>query len=91
MPLSKARMRERKATDRLTVGGDDFRVRVGECLACHRIGPIHKHHPDYSKPNETIALCASCHKKVHMYLNGTVRTGYPYKNPLLKLVRGGNR
>ena len=67
----------------------EYRVKVGKCPICHRKGPVHHHHPDYEKPNETIEMCASCHKKTHMYLNGTVRTGSnPYKNPMDRLARG---
>ena len=64
---------------------DEYRVKTGKCEACHREGPIHRHHVDYDKPI-TVRVCAACHKKIHMYLNGTVRTGsYPYKNPLVRL------
>jgi hypothetical protein len=81
MPLSKARMRERKRHNQ-----GDYRIKVGKCSACHRISPINRHHPDYSKPLETIPLCVSCHKKVHLTLKGKQRKGSnPYINPLLRL------
>lgn len=63
-----------------------YRVKAGNCLICHRYGPIHRHHPDYSKPKETLTICASCHKKIHLYLTGKQRTtSNPYINPLVKL------
>ena len=40
---------------------------------------IHGHHPDYTKPNDTIGLCPKCHRNVH---NGTISepgTGRIYK------------
>lgn len=81
MPLSKKRQAEWMREQEF------YRVKVGECCACHRIAPINKHHPDYSKPDETLQLCASCHKKVHMILNGTQRKhSNPYKNPLDKII-----
>ena len=35
--------------------------------ACESCGaePKHRHHPDYSKPLEVIALCVDCHEAVH--------------------------
>ena len=76
MPLSKATMEF------------EYRIKTGLCEACNRIAPINRHHPDYSKPGETIILCCSCHKKTHMYLNGTVRTGSrPYINPMINLEK----
>ena len=81
MPLSKAGNRERKG-----LAQRDYRVKVGQCSACHQIAPIHRHHPDYSKPLEVLVVCASCHKKIHMCLAGTQRTtSNPYINPLLKI------
>lgn len=78
MPLSKKRDKDRIQAD--------YRVKVGECSACHRIAPIHRHHIDYSKPLEVIEVCASCHKKIHLCMAMTQRTtSNPYINPLLKL------
>ena len=66
----------------------DYRVKVGTCTICHREGPIHQHHPDYSKPKKTMAICASCHKKIHLCSVGKQRTtSNPYINPLAKLAR----
>ncbi len=70
MALSKERMRELKKF---------------KCPACHRIGYLHHHHLSY-EPEKVIEVCASCHKKIHMYLNNTVRNNSnPYINPLVKL------
>lgn len=67
----------------------EYRVEVGKCCACNRVAPIHRHHPDYSKLEETIQLCASCHKKLRMILNGTQRKhSNPYENPLDKIKPG---
>ena len=66
----------------------EYRVKTGRCEACNRIAPIHRHHQDYSKPDDTVQLCASCHQKTHMYINGTVRTGSnPYINPMINLEK----
>ena len=60
-------------------------MKRGKCPACYRQGFLHQHHIRY-EPEETIVICAGCHKKIHMYLNGRVRTGSnPYINPLVKL------
>ena len=84
MPLSKARDK-----DRVEQIQQNFRVKVGLCSACHRISPIHRHHLDYSRPL-TVAVCASCHKKIHLCLAGKQRKKFnPYINPLLKLQRKG--
>lgn len=65
---------------------EDFRVKTGVCSLCHKRGqPIHRHHLDYEK-DKIIIVCASCHKKIHNHLNGTVRQGSkPYLNPLRKM------
>ncbi len=63
----------------------EYLVKSGKCPICHRKGPLHRHHPDYSKSKETITICASCHMKIHQCLKGTQRTGSnPYVNPLVK-------
>ena len=63
----------------------EFRVKIGKCPACFKLGPMHKHHLSYV-PEKVIVICASCHKKIHMHIDGTVRTGSnPYINPLVKL------
>ncbi len=60
-------------------------MKIFKCPACHRQGFRNRHHLDYES-NKTIVVCAGCHKKIHMYLRGTVRTGSnPYMNPLIKL------
>jgi hypothetical protein len=67
----------------------DYRVKTGRCNACHKIGPMHLHHIDYEKPI-VVRVCASCHKKIHMYLSGKQRKGSnPYINPLIKLQKQG--
>ncbi len=82
MPLSKKRNR-----DRMELAQVDYRVKVGECSACHRIAPIHRHHLSY-KTDDVVMVCASCHKKIHLYMEGKQRTtSNPYINPLVKLVR----
>jgi len=84
MALSKAKMRERKQEDRANTC--HYRVKTGVCTACHRLSHTHQHYPDYSKPEYTIQVCASCHKKIHLYLSGKQRTdSNPYINPLVKL------
>lgn len=46
-------------------------IRVGKigrpkyCSSCKDICKIFAHHPDYTKPNEIIWLCPSCHMKLH--------------------------
>ena len=66
----------------------EYKVGIGKCPICNRIGPIHQHHPDYSKPNETIGVCVSCHKKIHLFLKGEQRTtSNPYVNPQPKLAK----
>lgn len=66
----------------------DYRVKVGTCVICHRESPIHRHHQDYDKPLEVVEVCASCHKKIHLCLEGKQRTtSKPYINPLVKLAR----
>lgn len=64
----------------------EYRVKVGKCSACSRIAPIHRHHLDYDT-DDVIRVCASCHKKIHLYMSGKQRTKFnPYINPLLKLT-----
>lgn len=83
MPLSKE-----KQAERMRELQNFYRVKIGGCSICHRIGPIHRHHPDYAKPQEILVICASCHKKIHMCLAGKQRTySNPYINPLLKLAK----
>lgn len=48
------------------------------CEACGSARKIHQHHHDYTKRDDTIPLCASCHRDVH---NGSLpepRTGRFY-------------
>ena len=40
-------------------------VRPSVCSRCGSEGPIHAHHPDYSKPLEVEFICSSCHGKQH--------------------------
>lgn len=46
-------------------------IRVGKikrakaCSQCGRVGTIHAHHDDYSKPLDVRFLCVSCHQKWH--------------------------
>lgn len=62
---------------------DEYRVKAFRCPSCGKVGAKHSHHIDRST---TIDVCAACHKKIHMHLNGTVRSNSnPYKNPLLRL------
>ena len=35
------------------------------CSSCKCHSDVQAHHPDYSKPNEVIWLCRSCHHKLH--------------------------
>jgi hypothetical protein len=42
-------------------------LKVGICCEkCGSIENLNKHHPDYSRPDYVITLCASCHHKIHM-------------------------
>ena len=62
---------------------NEYMVKAFKCPACGKVGAKHSHHIDKLT---IIGVCATCHKKIHMYLNGTVRTGSnPYKNPLVRL------
>ena len=61
------------------------RMKIKKCQACHRVSFMHRHHLTY-EPEETIEVCAACHKKIHMVLAGTRRVGSnSYINPLFKL------
>lgn len=35
------------------------------CERCGVTSPLHKHHPDYSKPKQVVTLCVPCHEKEH--------------------------
>lgn len=35
------------------------------CENCGNQSTLHKHHPDYTKPFNVIALCIPCHEAVH--------------------------
>jgi hypothetical protein len=35
------------------------------CETCMKIGPVHAHHDDYSKPTAVKWLCRCCHRKLH--------------------------
>lgn len=45
--------------------GEVFKPNV--CEACHLLGKVTGHHPDYSKPLEVIWLCYECHGKEHRH------------------------
>lgn len=36
-----------------------------KCEECGGTDRLHKHHPDYSKPEEIVTLCTPCHVKHH--------------------------
>lgn len=38
---------------------------TGECVRCGGTSYVVHHHPDYSKPLDTVFLCRSCHVKEH--------------------------
>lgn len=40
-------------------------VRPESCEACKKMGRIHGHHEDYSKPLDVIWLCVQCHMARH--------------------------
>lgn len=40
-------------------------VRPDQCLNCRADGPLHAHHPDYSRPLDVEWLCPGCHKAAH--------------------------
>lgn len=35
------------------------------CEDCGKVPPVHRHHPDYAKPLEVVALCTNCHELAH--------------------------
>lgn len=35
------------------------------CEMCERETRLSRHHEDYSKPNEVVWVCGSCHRKIH--------------------------
>ena len=35
------------------------------CQECGGYKTAHRHHNDYAKPDETVELCVSCHRKWH--------------------------
>lgn len=54
-----------------------------KCSKCNSKFHLIKHHPDYSKPDDTIILCSSCHSKLHIELNKKgidLRSNQYYKN-----------
>ena len=36
-----------------------------KCENCGSTASLVRHHPDYSKPLDTVTLCKSCHGKIH--------------------------
>ena len=39
---------------------------ASECQQCGASNTLlHRHHPDYSKPDQVITLCVTCHERVH--------------------------
>ncbi|KKM93817.1 hypothetical protein LCGC14_1204540 [marine sediment metagenome] len=36
-----------------------------ECSSCASKDSLEHHHPDYSKPDQTVTLCKKCHTKIH--------------------------
>jgi hypothetical protein len=44
--------------------------RQDHCETCGSVKFLERHHPDYSKPLEVITLCKSCHKSIHLQMNG---------------------
>lgn len=47
-------------------------ARPNYCEACRKVGPVHGHHEDYSKPLEVEWLCVACHRAIHTYLKEAV-------------------
>jgi hypothetical protein len=37
----------------------------GNCSICNDYKILEKHHPDYSKPEDVVSICVSCHKDIH--------------------------
>lgn len=43
-----------------------FISRAPRCEECGSSDqPLHKHHPDYSRPKQVITLCVPCHERTH--------------------------
>ena len=39
--------------------------RKSYCESCGSLEKLQGHHEDYSRPNETVTLCARCHSRAH--------------------------
>ena len=54
-------------------------------LVCCKCGAAdaHAHHEDYTKPNEIVPLCPSCHRKRHSELGSGVSGRPTQTNPLV--------
>ena len=40
-------------------------IKPDSCSICGKIGMVHGHHRDYSKPLEVTWVCQACHKQIH--------------------------
>lgn len=56
------------------------------CLNCGSTENLQEHHPDYSKPKETVTLCRDCHNNLHHQTNVTLLSVTP---PLVCTVVSG--
>lgn len=58
------------------------------CVKCNSSINVVEHHPNYSKPNQTITLCSSCHRNLHITLSKlgiNLHSELFYKNNYKKL------
>jgi hypothetical protein len=70
-----ARNREKRRAQNMASNAirDGKLVAPAACERCGKIGQLHAHHEDYSKPLEVTWLCPPCHGARHRELNAALR------------------